>query len=533
LLSVKATLRARRVPLGEITTLERLEYLRKGWTENGSVVVWTNGCYDLLHAGHVRNLKQAKEEGDILIVGVNSDASVRDNKGLARPIVPETERAEIVAALQCVDYVTIFDDKTPTAMLQRLRPDVHCKGADYADGRKPMPEADVVLGYGGRIAYMHMHAGCSTTTLIEKIANSNNPQLNVPNRIVNGHLSGGDSQDISVFAERIGRTRILVIGDLMLDEYVLGNVSRISPEAPVPIVDVSERRFTQGGAGNVAANVAKLGATVSLVGLIANDWAGELLREKLGSYGIQLDGIVVPTDRPTICKTRFVAGQQQIIRVDHESKEPLYEGDSREIIARAKTRLQQADICILSDYGKSSLSDDVCREIICFANTHKKPVIVDPKGRNYQKYRGCSVITPNTKEAGLAAGIEIESEEDLCRAAEILLDMLPNTAVLVTRGQDGMTLFRQIENPLTIRTIARSVFDVVGAGDTAVATLAVAIAAGCPIELAIKLANIGAGIAVEIHGTVAVSIEELINRKETIELLKGRLSRTEQDVHVA
>jgi D-glycero-beta-D-manno-heptose 1-phosphate adenylyltransferase len=155
--------------LAQISNLETLVSLRPHWRSAAKSVVWTNGCFDLLHAGHVRNLREAKAQGDILVVGINSDRSVRQIKGKERPIVPETQRAEIVAAIDCVDYVVIFEEQTPIGILRRLQPDVHCKGADYADGSKPMPEAEVVRGYGGRIAYLDLHLNCSTTAVIEKI----------------------------------------------------------------------------------------------------------------------------------------------------------------------------------------------------------------------------------------------------------------------------------------------------------------------------------------------------------------------------
>lgn len=154
----------------KLVTIDEIMKLREAWATEGRKVVWTNGCFDLLHAGHVRSLRDAKSQGDILIVGVNSDASVRAIKGAMRPLVCEDDRAEILAALEAVDYVTIFNDTDPVAILSRLRPDIHCKGADYADGSKPVPERDVVLGYGGEIRFLPVHEGRSTTGLMERIA---------------------------------------------------------------------------------------------------------------------------------------------------------------------------------------------------------------------------------------------------------------------------------------------------------------------------------------------------------------------------
>lgn len=495
--------------------------LRPGWRSTGKTIVWTNGCFDLLHAGHIRNLKDAKALGDILVVGINSDRSVRKNKGDERPIIPEAQRAEIVAALGCVDYVVLFDDDTPLDILRSLQPDVHCKGADYANGRKPMPEADVISTAGGRIAFLELHLNYSTTAVIEKIraaARAEHDSIPEPSYAMTAD-EGSDAAYPSV-VDRLSEPRVAIVGDVMLDEYVAGKITRISPEAPVPIIDVVDRRLSPGGAANVAANVAGLGAGSRLIGLVADDTPGRAIRKLLHESGVNLVGLVEPGDRQTICKTRLVAGQQQIVRVDQESKAPLGDADFLKVTESVAHALVQAHVCVLSDYGKGMLTEKLCQEVIRLAHERGRPTIVDPKGKDFRKYRGCSVITPNQYEAAIAAGIEIESERDLHQAGEILLQILPGACVLITRGSDGMTLFRECQDALTIPTMARTVFDVVGAGDTAVATLAVAVGAGLPIETAIKLANIAAGIVVEKHGTVAVGIDELTAHPETIELFR-------------
>ena len=506
--------------MAHIATLETLLSLRPQWREDGKTVVWTNGCFDLLHTGHVRNLKEAKAQGDILIVGVNSDSSVRAIKGPERPIVPEAQRAEILSAIAWVDYVMIFDDPTPIQILSTLQPDVHCKGADYANGSKPMPEANVVHSYGGRIAYLDLHLNCSTSSLVDKIRGQAHDRAEPAFEGIEPTEGPSDALTFSL-VDRLSSAHVMVVGDVMLDEYVVGGISRISPEAPVPIIDVIERKYTPGGAANVAANIAALGAGASLIGLVAEDAPGGIIKQLLQESKVLLDGLVAPEDRHTICKTRLVAGQQQIARVDQETKAPVLETDCQQMLGRVGRLLPNADVCILSDYAKGVLTERVCQEVIRLAREKNTPVIVDPKGRNYHKYRGCSVITPNVKEAGLAAGFEIDSEEDLHRASEILLDFLPGTCVLITRGPQGMTLFREAHAPVTIPTIAKSVFDVVGAGDTAVAALAVAIGADFEMETAIRLANTAAGIAVGKHGTVTVGIDELTAHPETFALLRG------------
>lgn len=313
---------------------------------------------------------------------------------------------------------------------------------------------------------------------------------------------------------RFHRAVVLVAGDLMLDEYLFGTVSRVSPEAPVPVLDVKRRRYVPGGAANVAANVRSLGATARLAGICGNDTAGETLRRVLAEAGIGDEFVMRVDSRVTTSKTRVVAGQQQIVRFDHEERAPLNGALADLFEATLEKSLDGAGVCILSDYGKGLLSSAVCAQILKNANTRQIPVIVDPKGLDYSKYRGCSLITPNLKEAGEAAGIAIECEHDLGEAAKRILALLPGAAVLVTRGADGMTLFRENHVPLTIATVAQEVFDVVGAGDTVVAALGVVLAAGLPLDTATRLANVAAGIAVGKHGTVAVTADELFSHAE-------------------
>lgn len=319
---------------------------------------------------------------------------------------------------------------------------------------------------------------------------------------------------------RFRRAAVLVAGDLMLDEYLFGTVSRVSPEAPVPVLDVKRRRYVPGGAANVAANVRSLGGTARLAGICGNDAAGETLRRVLTEADIGEEFVLRVDGRVTTSKTRVVAGQQQIVRFDHEERAPLNGALAGRFKENLEKGLAGAGVCIVSDYGKGLLSPGVCAQLLEGANARRIPVVVDPKGLEYSKYRGCSVITPNLKEAGEAARISIECERDLYEAGKKVLALLPGAAVLVTRGADGMTLFREGEDPLTIATVAQEVFDVVGAGDTVVAALGVALAAGLPLETATRLANIAAGIAVGKHGTVAVTADELFSHTE-VTLLPG------------
>ena len=303
---------------------------------------------------------------------------------------------------------------------------------------------------------------------------------------------------------------VLVVGDVMLDEYILGTVSRISPEAPVPVVDVKSRKLVLGGAANVAANIAGLGSGVAVTALVAFDHAGEQVRELFRKAGIGTEGLVDAGSRGTTSKTRIVAGQQQVVRIDHENRGPVSAGLLESVLAAAKRQLDGKQVLILSDYAKGLLSDSFCAAIIAAARERNIPVIVDPKSREFSKYRGCTVITPNLSEASLAAGVVIDSEKALFEAGEYLLKALPGTNVLITRGPEGMTLFHEGAEPLTVPTVARQIFDVVGAGDTVIATLAVCCGAGIPICTAMRIANIAAGIVVEKPGTATTTVEEIL-----------------------
>jgi rfaE bifunctional protein kinase chain/domain len=304
--------------------------------------------------------------------------------------------------------------------------------------------------------------------------------------------------------------QVLVVGDVMLDEYVIGAVSRISPEAPVPVLDVRSRYFSAGGAANVAMNITSLGATVYLAGIVGNDAAAVSLRQLLPSQSY----LVEAPDRATISKTRIIAGQQQICRIDHEVRSGISPQLLTELLDRIAIPLELCDILVLSDYAKGTLTSECCRQIIERGRAAGKRIIVDPKSQDFSKYLGCDMITPNQQEAATASRISIDSEETLRQAGAKLLRELPGTAVLITRGPDGMALFQHHHSePETIATEARKVFDVVGAGDTVVATLAVALAAELPLPEAVRLANLAAGIVVEKPGTATVTFDELAARR--------------------
>lgn len=306
--------------------------------------------------------------------------------------------------------------------------------------------------------------------------------------------------------------RVLVVGDVMLDRFVYGRAERMSPEAPVPVLAMTHEDCMAGGAGNVARNIASLGAAAHIVAVVGEDAAGARLKDVLlGQAGITADLIALPGRRTTE-KTRYVCDRHQLLRMDCEDATPV-EGGA--VIAAVERALASADIVILSDYAKGLLTDATLKAVIALARAAGKPVIADPKSADVARYDGVTVLTPNRKEAALASGIAGEGDEDSAAAAAAMLRAAPATAaVLVTRGPRGMTLLQRDAQPLHVPTSAREVFDVSGAGDTVVAALALAMAAGCDLPTCVRVANQAAGIAVGKAGTAIVTSDELIAQLE-------------------
>jgi rfaE bifunctional protein kinase chain/domain len=307
---------------------------------------------------------------------------------------------------------------------------------------------------------------------------------------------------------RLGEVTVLTVGDIMLDEYVWGDVRRISPEAPVPVVEVRRRTRAPGGVANVAAGIVAFGGRAVIQGIIGEDAAAEGLRSSLRALGVDPDGVVIDSSRPTTCKTRVIAHAQQIVRTDDEQRGAFGYQIEDVLLSRITAHLPAADAVVLSDYDKGVLSSRVSHEVIAAAVRAGKPVVVDPKGRDYAKYRGATVVTPNTLDAGLVAGVTIEGEEDLLTAVERLGEILEGSALLITQGADGMTLYDGRE-PFHVPTRAREVYDVTGAGDTVVAMLAMALGCGIDLRDAVEMANAAAGLAVAKVGTSTVTLEEL------------------------
>jgi D-beta-D-heptose 7-phosphate kinase/D-beta-D-heptose 1-phosphate adenosyltransferase len=304
-------------------------------------------------------------------------------------------------------------------------------------------------------------------------------------------------------------THILIVGDVMLDRYWHGVTSRISPEAPVPIVHVNQQQQCPGGAGNVALNIRALGGQVTVIGVTGKDEAADILSKQLTDQNINCAFIRLE-NAPTITKLRVLSRHQQLIRLDFEN--PFSKRDVQQIATKMQTYIDKVDAVILSDYGKGSLVDSTT--MIKCATMAGKPILVDPKGNDFEKYRGATVITPNVAEFEAIVG-HCSSEAQLVEKGQNLRQHLNLNALLITRSQDGMTLLRENFPALHLPTHAREVFDVTGAGDTVIATLATGLASGLNWEAATQLANQAAGIAVSKLGAATVSLTELEPNRQT------------------
>ena len=303
---------------------------------------------------------------------------------------------------------------------------------------------------------------------------------------------------------------ILVIGDLMIDHYVWGDATRLSPEAPVPIVNVTNESTTLGGAANVAQNLVALGAKVTLGGVIGDDIFGTQLTDILSEEGIATDAIMKDPQRPTTVKTRVVAGSHQLVRVDREITDPVSAELENELVAKLDTYINEADIVLFSDYGKGLFSFSLTQRLIQSATQKQKKVIIDPKGLNYEKYKGAFIIKPNRKELAEAAKTEkIKNIVDLQGAAKIIFDQTGVEYLIVTLSEEGMVILDESGYKL-LPVKATAVFDVTGAGDTVLATIAYFIASGLTIEEASELANHAAAIVIRRVGSATTTIDEII-----------------------
>jgi rfaE bifunctional protein kinase chain/domain len=301
------------------------------------------------------------------------------------------------------------------------------------------------------------------------------------------------------------KIKVLVVGDVMLDRYWWGSMTRISPEAPVPIVNLERESYLAGGAANVAANIKGLGAVPYLVGIIGDDIEGKILADSLEAQGISAKNLVKISPRPTTVKTRIVAHHQQISRIDREEINNLSVSEEEVVWQKCLELVDGVDIIIISDYLKGLLSENLLSRLITTADLSDKRILIDPKGKNYGKYKNATLLTPNRKEAFEASG-----KSEIKQAGQWLIDKLSLESLLITEGEDGMTIFEEKKKPLRLAAMARHVYDVTGAGDTVIATLAVALAAGMELPEAARIANSAAGCVVEEVGTTCINLERLI-----------------------
>lgn len=312
--------------------------------------------------------------------------------------------------------------------------------------------------------------------------------------------------------QRFHKAKVLVVGDLILDEFIWGKVERISPEAPVPVVQVKSESFMPGGASNVANNIAALSGNSYLAGVIGDDKNGKTLVEELRKKRVDISGIVIDTERPTTLKTRIIAHHQQVVRVDREKCDPIDDALLEQLLSFIRREIETIDAIIIEDYGKGVINPRFLTEIVPLARKYKKIVTVDPKVSHFSYYRGVTCITPNEKEAQGGSGIRIENDADIDKVGKKLLKDLSLESVLMTLGENGMRLFEKDGKVTYIPTVAQEVFDVSGAGDTVIAAFTLALACGATKLEAAHLSNFAAGIVVSKVGTAVVTKEELLER---------------------
>jgi D-beta-D-heptose 7-phosphate kinase/D-beta-D-heptose 1-phosphate adenosyltransferase len=325
-----------------------------------------------------------------------------------------------------------------------------------------------------------------------------------------------DRQLVERFLSRIGQISALVIGDLMLDEYLWGKTERISPEAPVQVVDISREDLRLGGAGNVINNLMTLGCQVHVAGVLGDDADGRLLRRLLEEKSVGIQGVLMAADRTTSRKTRILASNQQMLRIDRESQNSISQETEVRLADHVRKVADGFQVILVSDYLKGVLTERLLSEIIAIGREKGIPVVVDPKGNDFRKYRGATLLTPNRKEAQTASHIPIVDEASLLRAGRSLAEALDLEALVLTRSEEGMTLFPRGGEEIHLPTEAREVYDVSGAGDTVLAMMGLGLAGGLSLEESARLANVAAGIVVGKVGTSTVTpgeIMEVVGRR--------------------
>jgi len=323
------------------------------------------------------------------------------------------------------------------------------------------------------------------------------------------NTGGGKPRTLRHYVRRFPHASVLVVGDLILDHYVMGNVSRISPEAPVPVVHVGSESWRLGGAANVFNNILALGGKADICGVIGADESGRLLMKELGSKRSGRGGVVIDHGRPTTRKSRVIAHNQQIVRYDIEGRHELSVALRRRILRYVESRLRELSCIVISDYAKGVVSASLMSDIIRLAALRKVPVVVDPKVEHFGYYRGVTVITPNHLEATQASGLHGNDDQTINEAGAMIRRRLGCGSVLITRGEKGMSLYEDDGVSWHLPTQARQVYDVTGAGDTVIGTLALALSTGASMKDSAILANHAAGIVVGMVGTATVSPEQL------------------------
>lgn len=310
------------------------------------------------------------------------------------------------------------------------------------------------------------------------------------------------------------KAKILVVGDLILDQFIWGKVSRISPEAPVPVVWANSESFMPGGAANVANNIQSLKGKVDIVGVVGADNNGTILKKELAERGIDVSGVISDKTRPTTVKTRVIAHHQQVVRIDREKTEAINNLVVDNMVDSIKSKIAHIDALIIEDYGKGAILPRLLQQILPLSKKYKKIIVVDPKEEHFDYYQGVNLITPNHYEAEFATGIKITDEKSLKRVGKELMKKLGSEAVLITRGEDGMSLFEGSNKVTHIPTVAQDAFDVSGAGDTVAGVLTLALATGANMVEAAHISNYAAGIVVGKVGIAVVTPKELLERME-------------------
>ncbi len=330
--------------------------------------------------------------------------------------------------------------------------------------------------------------------------------------------------DLVGFIDKFSKAKVLVVGDVMVDEFIWGKVERISPEAPVPVLEVQRETRVLGGAANVVNNIRALGGRVYVTGVSGNDDMAKILMDDLKRIGVDTKGIVRDRERPTTIKTRVIAHHQQVVRFDRENKAPIPESVTDAILKYTRSLAGEIDAIVVADYGKGVIKAGLVGELVKISEKNDLILSVDPKVENFHFYKNVTVVTPNHFEAESSVGEKIVDEYSLLKTGQLILERLSCKNVLITRGEDGMTLFEEGGDVVNIPTVAREVFDVTGAGDTVISALTLAVASGATMRDAAFISNYAAGVVVGEVGTAVVTgsklkdvIHSAVNGKDGLE----------------